>query len=271
MTPIDDLAAFESVACGAARAGGKALLRRFRTSAVKAELKGFHDWVTIADREAEDAVLGHIRARFPDHEIMSEEASPDADHAPYRWVVDPLDGTTNFIHGVPTFAVSVALEDPQGLAAAAVFDPVRDEMFRAHRGGGAFLNDEPIRCSNPAGVHEALISTGFPFRELDRLPEYLAAFESFVRTTAGIRRAGSAAIDLCYTACGRYDGFWEVGLSRWDIAAGVLLVREAGGQVTDLDGGGTALDTGDIVSAGPSLHRVMLEVTRAAFGAGADV
>jgi len=266
MKASEDLATFESVACAAARAGGEVLLSRFRTKAVKAELKGLHDWVTIADREAEEAVLGHIRSHFPDHEIMSEEASPDAGHAPYRWVVDPLDGTTNFIHGVPTFAVSVALEDPEGLAAAAVFDPLRDEMFRAHRGGGAYLNDESMRCSAPAGSHDALIATGFPFRELDRLTEYLAAFESFVRSTAGLRRAGSAAVDLCYTACGRYDGFFEVGLSRWDIAAGVLLVREAGGVVTDLAGGDTTLDTGDIVSAGPGLHEVMLKVTRAAFG-----
>jgi myo-inositol-1(or 4)-monophosphatase len=260
------LAGFETVACEAARAGGEVLRRRFAAGTVRAELKGLHDWVTEADREAERATLARISERFPEHTILSEEASPDAAAAPYRWVVDPLDGTTNFIHGVPTFGVSVALEDPEGLAAGAIYDPLRDELFHGHRGGGARMNGDPIRCSNPAGTHEALIATGFPFRELDRLAEYLTAFESFVRSTAGLRRAGAASIDLAYTACGRYDGFWEVGLSRWDLAAGVLLVREAGGTVSDLFGGDTMLESGDIVCAGPQLYAKMLEVTRKAFG-----
>ncbi len=182
------------------------------------------------------------------------------------WVIDPLDGTTNFIHGVPTFSVSIALEDEGGPLAAAVYDPMREEMFRAHRGGGAFVNDRPIRCREPDGLQLALIATGFPFRELSRVKPYLAAFEAFIRTTAGLRRAGSAAIDLAYTACGRYDGFWEIGLSRWDIAAGLLLVLEAGGVITDVHGGRRYLQTGDIVAAPPRLHETMLGVLREAFG-----
>jgi myo-inositol-1(or 4)-monophosphatase len=142
-----------------------------------------------------------------------------------------------------------------------VFDPFHEELFHAHRGGGARLNGAAIACSRPAGMHQSLIATGFPFRELSRLSGYLAAFEGFVRTTAGLRRAGSASIDLAYTACGRYDGFFEIGLSRWDIAAGTLLVQEAGGIVTDPVGGPEYLDRGDLVAAGPTLQAAMVAIT----------
>lgn len=257
---------FETVACQAAQAAGRLIRERFsRGTAIAVEQKGMHDFVTVVDREAEAAVAGHLLQRFPDHTVMAEEGSPEAAAADYRWVVDPLDGTTNFIHGVPVFAVSVALEDPEGLVAGVIHDPLREETFHAHRGGGARLNGEPIHCSRPASPHEALLATGFPFRELSRVDRYLRAFEAFIRTTAGLRRAGSASIDLAYTACGRYDGFWEIGLSRWDIAAGALIVREAGGKVTDVVGGDTHLDSGDIVAAGERFHGTLLEVTRAAF------
>jgi myo-inositol-1(or 4)-monophosphatase len=257
---------YEKVACAAARAAGRVLRRRFREATpLRVQQKGLHDYVTEVDHEAEAAVLGLLTDVYPEHVVMSEESSPDAQRAPLRWVVDPLDGTTNFIHGVPTFAVCVALEDPTGPLAAAVYDPLNEEMFHAHRGGGARLNGTPISCSDPEGMGQALIATGFPFRELSRVGHYLNAFEAFIRTTAGLRRAGSAAIDLAYTACGRYDGFWEVGLSRWDIAAGILLVQEAGGTVTDIVGGGSYLDSGDIVAAGPKMHAAMLDVTREAF------
>jgi myo-inositol-1(or 4)-monophosphatase len=255
------------VACEAARAGGDLLRRRFaEKKPIEVEWKGLHDYVTAVDREAEATVTGHLRERFPDHTIMAEEGSPDIEVADHRWIVDPLDGTTNFIHGVPLFAVSVALEDREGLVAGAIHDPLRDETFHAHRGGGARMNGEPIRCSEPSDASEALIATGFPFRELSRVDRYLRAFEAFIRSTAGLRRAGSACIDLAYTACGRYDGFWEIGLSRWDITAGVLIVREAGGTVTDVVGGDTMLDTGDIVAAGRGFQPELLKVTRKAFG-----
>ena len=259
--------AFEQVACDAAKSAGRLIREHFsEKKPISVEMKGLHDFVTAVDREAEAAVLGHLMEHFPDHTVMAEEGSPEAAAADYRWIVDPLDGTTNFIHGVPVFAVSVALEDREGLVAGVIHDPLRDETFHACRGGGARMNGEPIRCSRPAGAHEALIATGFPFRELSRVDRYLKAFEAFIRTTAGLRRAGSACLDLAYTACGRYDGFWEIGLSRWDIAAGTLIVREAGGKVTDIVGGDTQLDTGDIVAAGEQFHATLLEVTRAAFG-----
>jgi len=261
-SPVD----YERVACDAARAAGRVLRRRYlEKPALRVELKGLHDFVTDVDREAEAAVVGHILERFPDHTVMSEEASPDAAAAPYRWIIDPLDGTTNFIHGVTPFSVSVALEDRHGLLAGAIHDPVRDEMFHAARDCGSKLDGKPIRCSNPDGADLALIATGFPFREMSRVRQYLEAFEFFIRSTAGIRRAGSAAIDLAYSACGRYDGFWEIGLSRWDIAAGVLIVREAGGVVTDVLGGDSQLETGDIVAAGPRMHRFLVKTTQKAF------
>jgi myo-inositol-1(or 4)-monophosphatase len=258
---------YEQVACAAAQAAGRVLRRRYREKATGWVVqKGLHDFVTDVDREAEAAVVGHILERFPDHVVMSEEGSPGAAAAPFRWIVDPLDGTTNFIHGVTPFSVSVALEDRRGLVAGAIHDPVRDEMFHAARDSVSKLDGTPIRCSNPENADLALVATGFPFREMSRVRQYLEAFERFIRSTAGIRRAGSASIDLAYTACGRYDGFWEIGLSRWDIAAGVLLVRQAGGVVSDVVGGDTQLDTGDIVAAGPRLHRFLLETTRKAFG-----
>ena len=265
-TPAD----FERTACEAAVDAGRLIRERFHDGVpVTAERKGLHDFVTSTDREAEATVLRHIRRRFPDHAVMAEEGSPDAAASDYRWIVDPLDGTTNFIHGVPTFAVSIALEDPEGLVAGVIHDPIRDETFHAHRSGGARLNGRPIHCSEPRTTHEGLIATGFPFRELSRLDAYMRAFKAFVRTTAGLRRAGSAAIDLAYTACGRYDGFWEIGLSPWDIAAGVLLVREAGGTVTDVVGGRNFLETGDIVAAGAGFHPILVEVTRKAFAESA--
>jgi len=258
---------FEVLAREAAAAAGRVLMEHFRSTELRVEVKGLHDFVTEVDRAAEEAVLRHIRSVFPDHAVMSEEGSPAERRAEYRWIVDPLDGTTNFIHGLTPFAVSIALEDGDGLVAAAIHDPFHGETFHARRGGGAFLNDEPIRCTDPQSSDQTLLSTGFPFRELTRLDAYLTSFEAFVRSTAGIRRAGSAAIDLAYTAAGRYDGFWEIGLSRWDIAAGTLIVTEAGGRVSDVHGGTRHLDTGDIVAAGPRLHGIMLDVTRRAFGA----
>lgn len=258
---------YEAVACAAAHQAGGILRRRFRERApLLVEEKGLHDFVTEVDRQAETAALSYIAAHFPKQPVMSEEASPELPPAGHRWVVDPLDGTTNFIHGVTPFSVSIAVEDERGLLAAAVHDPFQAETFHACRGGGAKLNGDPIHCSDPPSTDQALLATGFPFRELSRLDRYLRAFEAFVRCTAGIRRAGSAAIDLAYTACGRYDGFWEIGLSRWDVAAGALIVLEAGGLVTDPLGGERYLDTGDIIAAGRGMHPSILKITREAFG-----
>jgi myo-inositol-1(or 4)-monophosphatase len=245
--------------------------------------KGRNDYVTVADRQAEEVVLRLLRARFPDHAIVAEESEADAavgrgaagrraaggpDGAGsigYRWFVDPLDGTTNFIHGVPLFGVSIGLSDAQGMRAAVVYDPVRDEMFTAARGQGAHLNGAPLKVARPGKLERSLLVTGIPFRSLDRLEAYLASFRAFIHEAGGLRRDGSAALDLAYVACGRYDGFWEMGLSSWDVAAGSLLVTEAGGVVTDFLGRGGYVESGDIIAAAPEIHPDMLRVVRAAY------
>ncbi len=260
-------AALECLAIEAAHAGGSVLRARFRGAVpLRVESKGEHDYVTEVDRAAERAVIERIHRAFPAHGVMAEEGTPSAGVSDHRWVVDPLDGTTNFIHGIPMFATSVAVEDAQGLVAGAVHDPIHGETFHAFRGGGARLNGNPIHCSSVRELGPALLATGFPFREFARLREYLTAFEVFARKSSGLRRAGSASLDLVHTACGRYDGFWEVGLSRWDIAAGALVVLEAGGMVTDVVGGASYLDSGEIVAAGATLHPELVRVTREAFG-----
>ncbi len=228
--------------------------------------KGRNDFVTIVDREAESAIVRIVRERFPDHAILAEESPPSEGRPGYRWHIDPLDGTTNFIHGYPLFAVSVGFEDPQGMRAAAILDPVRDEMFTAARGHGAFLNGESIRASSVESLSQSLVVTGIPFRSLARIDEYLASFRAMILGASGIRRDGSAALNLAYVACGRYDGFWEMSLSPWDVAAGSLIVREAGGLVTDFGGGDRHIETGDIIAANPHVHATILRIVRDAFG-----
>jgi len=246
-----------------ARAGGRVILDYWgRRGSFPVHEKGRNDYVTIVDREAEAAVVRIIRERFPDHAIMAEESAPREGTSGYRWYIDPLDGTTNFIHGYPLFCVSVGLADPQGMRAAAVYDPIRDELFTAARGRGAALNDKPIRVSGAESLAPSLLVTGFPFRSLARLDEFLASFRSFILGTSGIRRDGSAALNLAYVASGRYDGFWEMALSPWDIAAGSLLVTEAGGTVSDFAGRPDFLRSGDIVAANPAIHPSMLRVLR---------
>jgi len=228
--------------------------------------KGRNDFVTTVDRRAEEAIVRLIRGRFPDHAVIAGESPPSGGSSGYRWYIDPLDGTTNFIHGYPLFCVSIGLADPQGMRAGVVYDPLRNEMFTATRGGGAWLNGEPIRVSPTEKLSQALLVTGFPYRSLNRLDAYLASFRSLILGSSGIRRDGSAALDLAYVACGRYDGFWEMSLSPWDVAAGGLIVREAGGVVTDFLGREDYLTSGDIVAATPNVHPAMLRVVRESEG-----
>ena len=249
-----------------ARAGGRVLMDywgRQRDYAVRE--KGRNDFVTIVDREAEVAIVRIVRERFPDHAILAEESPPSEGRLGYRWYIDPLDGTTNFIHGYPLFAVSVGVSDPQGMRAAAVYDPVREEMFTAARGHGAHLNGEPIRTSSTETLSQSLLVTGIPFRSLARLDEYLASFRSFILGASGLRRDGSAALNLAYVASGRYEGFWEMSLSPWDVAAGSLIVREAGGVVTDFSGRDRYIESGDIIASNPHVHASMLRIVREAY------
>lgn len=248
----------------AARRGGAVLRERFgRVRTV--ELKGVIDLVTDADRASEAAVLGALRERFPGAAILAEESGASGGAGGgLRFVVDPLDGTTNYAHGLPQFAVNVAALDAAGVAAAATYDPVRDEFFTAARGEGSFLGDQPLRASGRAELGSALLVTGFPYDIHVNHEVPLRLFGAFVRQARGVRRLGSAALDLAYVAAGRLDGFWEQGLKPWDIAAGILLAREAGAAVTDLHGGDRMLETGGIVAASPGLLPPMLEVIRAA-------
>lgn len=252
-------------ALDAARLGGEILRRHLGTAGSLAVTeKGRNDFVTRADRESEEAIVSLIRSRHPEHGFRAEE-SPVSPGTGAEWIIDPLDGTTNFIHRYPCFATSVAVRAGGELRAGAVYDPVRDEMFAAARGRGATLNGSPVRVSSCERLSDALLVTGFPFRSLSILPRFLDSLDRLIRASSGVRRDGSAALDCCYVACGRYDGFWECALSAWDIAAGALIIREAGGVVTDFEGADGFLDSGDIVASPRAMHPALLEEVRKAF------
>jgi len=249
-----------NIAIRAARAAGRVLLRYYdRVDSLNVAQKKRNDFVSEVDRAAEAAILEIIRKAYPDHAILAEE-SGDHSGNDYQWIIDPLDGTTNYLHGFPQFSVSIALQYRGELQSAVVYDPLREEMFTASRGSGAFLDERRIRVSARKDLDGALLGTGFPFRDQTHIDVYLAMIKDLIRDTAGIRRPGSAALDLAYVAAGRTDGFWELGLAPWDFAAGALLVKEAGGVVSDLAGGTRHFDTGNIVTANVKLHQAMLKV-----------
>ncbi len=250
-----------NTAVRAARDAGRIILRSVeRGDTLSVETKRRNDFVTEVDRKAEAAVVERIARAYPEHAILAEESghhgSPEAE---YQWVIDPLDGTTNFLHGFPQFAVSIALRKNGRLDQAVVYDPLTEEMFTASRGGGAFLNNRRLRVSTRRTLEAALLGTGFTFRDDQDLDRYLRTFRALYPGTAGIRRAGSAALDLAYVAAGRLDGFWEFGLKPWDLAAGVLLIREAGGLVADFTGEAGYFDSGNVLCANPKLFHQMLQ------------
>jgi len=254
---------FLDAAIEAANIGGAVLTDyRKRQTPISVGLKGVNDYVTEVDRASEKAVVDYLTGRFPDHSIVAEESAELTRDKRYQWYIDPLDGTTNFIHGVPIYSVSIGLYVDGKAAVGAVYDPVHQEMFHAIADGGAFLNKQKIVVSERGSLKGSLLSTGFPFRAQGRLKEYMRSLETFILETAGVRRAGSASLDLCYTACGRYDGFWEMALSPWDIAAGALIVREAGGLTTDFLGRDGYLKSGNVVTANRRIHSSMLEIIR---------
>jgi myo-inositol-1(or 4)-monophosphatase len=223
------------------------------------------DFVTRVDRESEKAIIETIREAFPHHLFIAEESIREAPAGKHRWIIDPLDGTTNYIHQYPVFSVSIALEHDGEVVLGVVLDPVREELYTALKGQGAFLNGKEIRVSGVSSFSDALIATGFPFRHKERTDLYLRAFKNVFLRTSGMRRAGSAAIDLAYVASGRCDGFFELGLAPWDMAAGDVIIREAGGVVTDFGGGAAHVWTGNIVAGNPSVHRALLGEIRKVF------
>lgn len=247
------------IAIRAARAAGRILMRYLdRVDQLHIQAKSQNDFVTEVDRAAEDAIIHELRSKYPNHAILAEESGAHG-KGDFQWVIDPLDGTTNYLHGFPQFSISIALRHRGRLECGIVYDPLREEMFTAERGGGAQMNDRRIRVANRLGLEGALIGTGFPFRDQRQLDTYLAMFRTMILNTAGLRRPGSAALDLAYVACGRTDGFWELGLAEWDMAAGALLINEAGGTVTDLAGGDRYFQTGNIIGGNLKLHRALRE------------
>jgi myo-inositol-1(or 4)-monophosphatase len=253
---------FLPVAESIARDAG-ALLREFYHRGVRTEYKGDVDLVTEADRASEALIGARLRAAFPDHGIYGEEGTRQALDSEFRWYVDPLDGTTNFAHGFPAFCVVLGCERrPPGLAPDAdgemvtgiIYDPLRNEMFSAQRGGGAFLNGERIRVSRARSLQESLIATGFPSHKRHHSPN-VHFYQEFTLRSHGVRRAGSAALDIAYVACGRLDGYWEFQLNPWDTSAGYLLVEEAGGRMTHFDGGKFTLDSREILATNGLIHK----------------
>ena len=223
------------------------------------ENKAHNDFVTKVDRESENLIVRLLQKAYPDHAFLGEEAGRQGINSDYEWVIDPLDGTTNFLYGIPQFSVSIALKHKGRLAVGVVYDPLRDETFAASRGDGATLNGRRIRVSERSSMQNALLGTGIPFRAGQNLDLYLQTLKVLLPDTAGVRRPGSAALDLAYVACGRFDGFWEFGLREWDMAAGVLLVQEAGGLIGDPLGNSTHMQCGDIVAANPKVFKEMVK------------
>lgn len=247
-----------NIAIRAARRAGEVMIRSLnRLETLEVAEKGRNDFVTRVDRMAEEAIIEVIRDHYPDHAILAEESGASGDHA-VQWVIDPLDGTTNYLHGFPVFSVSIAVREEGELQHGVVYDPMRQEIFSASRGQGAQLDGRRIRVSKRTSLDGALIATGFPYRMTDeRMDLYLKMLREVMIATAGVRRPGSAALDLCYLAAGRVDGFWELGLSPWDVAAGALIIREAGGRISDFRGTDNFLESGNIVGGTPKVYAAL--------------
>ena len=246
-----------NIAIRAARTAGSVIVRQAeRADTLSVDRKGLNEFVTAVDRQAEQIIIDTIRKAYPDHTILAEESGMHAGNE-YVWIIDPLDGTTNFLHGFPQYAVSIAVKHRGQIQHGIVFDPLKQELFTASRGDGAQLNDRRMRVSSHPRLHEALLGTGFPFRDNDDLDFYIQTFSALSLNSAGIRRAGAAALDLAYVAAGRLDGFWEFNLREWDIAAGALLILESGGMVSTPDGNEFYLETGDILAGNPKVFEAM--------------
>ncbi|MFN5745833.1 MAG: inositol monophosphatase family protein [Methylococcaceae bacterium] len=251
-----------TIAVRAARAAGDIIVRALdRVDLINVTPKGRNDFVSDVDRQAEREIITILQRAYPTHAVLGEEEGfQGATSSEFVWVIDPLDGTTNFLHGFPQFAVSIALFYRGKVEKGVIYDPIKQELFTGARGAGASLNNRRLRVTRKKGITGALLGTGIPFKDQSFIDAYLAMLKSLLKDAAGIRRAGSAALDLAYVAAGRFDGFWEIGLQKWDMAAGVLLVQEAGGIVTDIEGGERYFETGSIIAGTPKVHAAMQEL-----------
>ena len=249
-----------NIAVRAARAAGDIILRYHnQIDLLTIENKAANDFVSEVDKAAESAIINEIKKAFPQHSILAEESGEILGDGENQWIIDPLDGTTNYLHGYPQYAISIALYENKIASHAVVYDPFKEELFYASKGEGTYLNDESLRVTKTYGLENALIGTGFPFKCPQHLDCYLDTFKAIHTQVAGIRRAGSAALDLAYVAAGRMDGFWEIGLNNWDIAAGALLVKEAGGFIGDFSGRDQYLETGNVVAGNGEAYKAILK------------
>ncbi len=248
-----------NIAVKAARRAGNVIVRSMdKIDTLTITTKGRNDYVSEIDQQAEQEIINTVRRAYPGHGILAEESGSHPGDE-FVWIIDPLDGTTNFLHGFPQFAVSIALEHRGRLDQAVIYDPLRQELFTASRGAGAQLNERRIRVSKARGLEGSLLGTGFPFRHLSFLNTYVDIFKALLPQTAGIRRAGAASLDLAYVATGRLDGFWEFGLKPWDLAAGALLIQEAGGILSDFEGGNDYMTTGNVVAGNAKVLKAILQ------------
>ncbi len=247
-----------NIAIRAARRAGELMIRHInKLETLEVAEKGRGDYVTRVDQLAEEAIIEVIKDHYPDHAILAEESGASGEHE-YQWIIDPLDGTTNYLHGFPVFSVSIAVAQQKELQHAVVYDPLRQEIFAASRGQGAQLDGRKIRVSKETRLRHALIATGFPYRISEAQTDvYLGMLRDVMLQTAGVRRPGSAALDLCYVAAGRVDGFWELGLKKWDIAAGALIIREAGGRISDFQGSDAYLESGNVIAGTPKVYAAL--------------
>lgn len=249
------------IAEDAGRVGGKVLMKYFGQP-IGVEFKGEVDLVTVADRLSEEAIVSMISSKFPDHQIMAEEGTIKNSASKYRWIIDPLDGTTNYAHTFPCFAVSIGLEVSGKIVLGVVYDPVRDECFTAEEGSGAYLNGMPIHVSEVDRLDRALLATGFPYDRRVYSEKYLSLFKNFLIKAQEIRRPGAATIDLCYLASGRIDGFWEYKLHPWDVAAASVIVKAAGGRMSDFKGGEYSIYGEETLASNGKIHGEMIEVLK---------
>jgi myo-inositol-1(or 4)-monophosphatase len=254
-------------AAEAAREAGSFFLTEIsKVKPTDIEEKGLHDFVSYVDRTAEERIVKHLQNILPEAGFITEEQTASHRGERFRWIVDPLDGTTNFLHHIPLYSVSIALTDGEETVAGIVFEPNLNECFMAWKDGPALLNDQPIRVSPQSRMKYSLLATGFPYQDYGKLEGYLELFAWFARNTSGLRRLGSAAVDLAYTACGRFEGFYEYGLKPWDVAAGAFIVQQAGGTVTDFGGGPDYLFGKELLASNTHLHPEMLNAVKTHFG-----